>query len=40
LLTDQLAARPYEILTPDELNELMDALEPLAALLVAAQDFG
>ena len=37
-LTDDLAARPYEILTPDELDELMAALEPLAALLLAAQD--
>jgi hypothetical protein len=37
-LTDDLAAKPYEILTPDELEELMALLEPLAALLVAAQD--
>jgi hypothetical protein len=36
-LTDDLAARPYESLRPDELDELMAALEPLAALLVAAQ---
>src|SRR4051794_10308329 len=39
-VTDQLAAKPYEVLEPDELDELMDALEPLAALLVAAQEWG
>ena len=33
-----LAARPYESLEPDELDELMAILEPLATLLVAAQD--
>src|SRR3954452_3108507 len=37
-LTDDLAARPYESLEPDELDELISILEPLAALLVAAQD--
>ena len=37
-LTDDLAAQPYEALEPAELAELMAALEPLAALLVAAQD--
>jgi hypothetical protein len=37
-LTDDLAAKPYEVLTPDELQELMAALEPLATLLLAAQD--
>ena len=37
-LTDELAAKPYEALSPDELEELMDALEPLAALVRAAQD--
>jgi hypothetical protein len=37
-LTDDLAAKPYESLSPDELSELMALLEPLAALLVAAQD--
>jgi len=37
-LTDDLAARPYESLEPGELHELMDALEPLATLLLAAQD--
>jgi hypothetical protein len=38
-LTDDLAAKPYESLTPDELDELMTVLEPLATLLLAAQDF-
>jgi hypothetical protein len=37
-LTDVLATKPYESLTKDELDELMAALEPLAALLLAAQD--
>jgi len=37
-LTDELAAAPYESLDPAELDELMELLEPLAALLVAAQD--
>ena len=37
-LTDDLAAKPYESLEPGELDELMDALEPLATLLLAAQD--
>jgi hypothetical protein len=37
--TDDLAATPYEVLEPDELDELMAALEPLAALLLAAQDW-
>src|SRR3954454_5393130 len=37
-LTDELAAKPYEGLEVGELDELMSALEPLAALLVAAQD--
>jgi hypothetical protein len=36
-LTDRLAARPYECLTPDEVDELIASLEPLAALLLAAQ---
>jgi hypothetical protein len=36
-LTDDLAARPYEILGPDELDELVATLEPLAAQLLAAQ---
>jgi len=38
-LTDHLAAKPYESLEPGELDELMDALEPLATLLLAAQDW-
>ena len=37
-LTDDLAAAPYYSLEPDELDELMTTLEPLAALLLAAQD--
>ena len=37
-LTDDLAAKPYESLEPDELDELVAALEPLATLLLAAQD--
>ncbi|CAN5455989.1 hypothetical protein BH10ACT1_BH10ACT1_21260 [soil metagenome] len=37
-LTDDLAALPYESLAPRDLDELMAALEPLAALLLAAQD--
>ncbi len=36
-LTDDLAAKPYECLDPHELDELMGSLEPLAALLLAAQ---
>ena len=39
-LTDHLAAKPYESLEPGELDELMDALEPLTALLLAAQNRG
>ncbi len=35
-LTDVLAAKPYESLDAKELDELMAALEPLAALLRAA----
>ena len=38
-LTDDLAAKPYESLEPGELGELMATLEPLAALLLAAQDW-
>ena len=38
-LTDDLAATPYECLEPGELDELVTTLEPLAALLVAAQDW-
>ena len=36
-LTDDLAARPYETLEPDELDELMATLEPLATRLLVAQ---
>jgi hypothetical protein len=35
-LTDDLAAKPYESLEPDELDELIGTLEPLATLLLAA----
>jgi hypothetical protein len=38
-LTDELAAKPYESLEPDELDELVGTLEPLATLLLAAQDW-
>jgi hypothetical protein len=38
-MTDDLAAKPYEVLDPAELDELMAALGPLATLLVAAQDW-
>ncbi len=38
-LTDDLAAKPYEALAPSELDELMAALEPLAASLLAAQEW-
>ena len=34
-LTDDLAAKPYESLDPEELDELVAALEPLATLLRA-----
>jgi hypothetical protein len=37
-LTDDLAAKPYEYLESDELDELVATLEPLASLLLAAQD--
>ena len=37
--TDDLAAAPYEVLDPAELEELQGLLEPLAELLVAAQEF-
>jgi hypothetical protein len=39
-LTDDLAAKPYESLSPDELDELMALLEPLAKLLIADQAWG
>jgi hypothetical protein len=35
-LTDRLAARAYDVLDPDELDQLVADLEPLAAALVAA----
>ncbi len=35
-LTDELAAAPYEVLEPAELDQLMAALEPLARRLTAA----
>jgi hypothetical protein len=34
--TDELAAPAYDILEPDELDQLVNDLEPLAAVLVAA----
>jgi hypothetical protein len=39
-LTDDLAAKPYETLSPGELDELMALLEPLAKLLIADQAWG
>jgi hypothetical protein len=38
-LTDDLAAKPYERLEAGELDELMATLEPLAARLLAAQEW-
>jgi hypothetical protein len=38
-LTDDLAAKPYESLETDELDQLVAALEPLATLLLAAQNW-
>jgi hypothetical protein len=38
-LTDTLAAKPYESLEPDELDELVAGLEPLATRLLAAQEW-
>jgi hypothetical protein len=37
--TDSLAAKPYESLEPDELDELVAGLELLATPLLAAQDW-
>jgi hypothetical protein len=37
-LTDELAAPPYESLAPDEVDDLVTALEPLAALVALDQD--
>ena len=34
--TDELAAPAYDILEPDELDHLIEDLEPLAAVLIAA----
>jgi hypothetical protein len=39
-LTDDLALVPYQVLDPEELDELMAALQPLRPKLLAAQDFG
>jgi hypothetical protein len=39
-LTDDLAGKPYECLEPGELDELTGTLEPLAKVLLAAQEFG
>lgn len=38
-LTDDLAAKPYESLALDELDELQATLEPIAARLLAAQEW-
>jgi hypothetical protein len=35
-VTDRLAAVPYDGLTPDELDELIAVIEPVAAILVAS----
>ena len=35
-LTDELAAPAYDILEADELDQLIEDLEPLAAVLVAS----
>lgn len=37
-LTDDLAAKPYEALDAAELDELIGGLEPIAALLLGAQE--
>ena len=37
-LTDDLAAPPYEVLTADEMDELIAGLEPIAAALSASND--
>jgi hypothetical protein len=39
-LTDDLAAAPYKCLDAAEIEELIAALEPMAEVLIAAQDFG
>jgi hypothetical protein len=37
-LTDELAAPAYDVLTDDEVEELITLLEPLAAAVAAAED--
>ncbi|WP_344260086.1 SCO6745 family protein [Actinomadura napierensis] len=37
-LTDELAAPPYDVLSADELDELVAGLEPIAAAAAAADD--
>lgn len=37
--TDDLAARPYEALEPEELDELVESLRPLAERLLAHQQW-
>jgi hypothetical protein len=37
-LTDRLAAGPYEVLEPAELEELVTALEPMAQRILAVAD--
>jgi hypothetical protein len=37
-VTDQLAAPAYDVLDPDELDELITGLEPIAAAIEAADD--
>jgi hypothetical protein len=39
-LTDDLAVKPYESLEPGEIDELIAALEPIAEVLIAAQQSG
>jgi hypothetical protein len=39
-LTDDLPGKPYESLDSGELDELMAELEPLATMLLAAQNWG
>ncbi len=39
-LTDDLAAAPYECLDQAEVEELIAALEPIAEMLIAAQELG
>lgn len=37
-MTDTLAAAPYDVLSRDELDELIGLLEPVAAAVEAAED--